>query len=454
MKFLVRISLVCLLVAGLSAQDATPPPLAGDTSSANDGPSVNGRSGMRIGMVGAESIPITVSLNFNGTYDTLLGSFRTDSNGQLAPGGGSYGVEGGFSASGQKRFRRSVLGLSYIGNYTYFGNQNGFNGTNQALTLGYQRRLTRRLQLDWKNGASVTNRILGNLFNRQPDGLEVFSVPLNELFDTRIYFLQSNLNVSYAINNRLQLFVGGSGGLVRRENKNFADVNIFGATAGATYRMNRLTTVSVNYGFSHFNFGRSFGESNVHSVSGSIARQIGKNWQITGGGSWFRVNTIGVRQISLDPLIAALLGTTTGAEAFNTTNNLTGYSGSLERRFRRSSFAVRAEKNVQPGNGLFLATSLVSYGVSYNYRTNANWGLSANARSDSMDSLGGQGLGNNFSTRGVGLNFDRRLTQEIRLNAGYEFRRLRLSQTAFDRSGSRFILGLSYNPTSLGFLTK
>jgi hypothetical protein len=447
LKFFVRISPV------LSAQD-TPPPLAADTSSANDGPSVNGRSGMRIGMVGAESIPITVSINFNGTYDTLLGSFRTGSDGQLAPGGGSYGVEGGFSASGQKRFRRSVLGLSYIGNYTYFGNQNGFNGTNQALTLGYQRRLTRRLQLDWKNGASVTNRILGNLFNRQPDGLEVFSVPLNELFDTRIYFLQSNMNVSYAINNRLQVFVGGSGGLVRRANKNFADVNIFGATAGATYRVNRLTTVSANYGFSHFNFGRSFGESNVHSVSGSIARQIGKNWQIAGGGSWFRVNTIGVRQIALDPLIAALLGTNTGAEAFNTTNNLTGYNASLERRFRRSSFTVRGEKNVQPGNGLFLATSLVSYGVSYNYRTSANWGLSANARSDSMDSLGGQGLGNNFSTRGVGLNFDRRLTQEIRLNAGYEFRRLRLAQTAFDRSGSRFIFGLSYNPTSLGFLTK
>lgn len=420
------------------------------SSSSYDGPNVMGRGELRIGLSGAESVPIRVSFNVSGTYDTLLGAFRTDGDGNLASGAGSYGVQGGFAVSGQKKFRRAVLGLSYSGDYNYFTSVQGFNGFNQALNLGYTRRLSRNLEMSWVNTASMTNRLLGNPLNQQSLGADVVAAPVNEIFDNRIYFAQSQLLLNYRLNSRWQLQGGGTGGTVRRNATSLADVNIYGGNAALIYRLDRNTTVGFGYNFSHFNFGRFFGESNLHGVSFNVGRKIGRDWQITASVTGQAVRIIGIRRVILDPVIAALLGGTTGFEAFDSSKNISGYNFAVERRFRRSLFSVRADRSVVPGNGLLLTSVINSQLVGFSTSASRNWSVNAGASRMNMGEVVGSTLGA-FNVWQAQAGINRTLTTEIGLFSSVEYRSFGLGRSTLDRRGTRYILGLTYSPTSLPF---
>jgi hypothetical protein len=421
-----------------------------NSSSSYDGPNVMGRGDMRIGLLGADSVPIRFSFNVGGTYDTLLGAFRTDENGNLAPGAGSYGVQGGFDVSGQKRFRRAILGISYNGNYNYFPGLDGFNGLNQALNLGYSRRLGRRLEMNWINTASLTNRLLGNPLNQQALGADLASAPVNELFDNRIFFLQSQMTLSYRLSSRWQLVGGGNGGVVRRQASSLAGVNVYGGTAGIMYRWSRNTTIGINYDFSHFNFGRSFGESNIHGSTVNFARRIGRDWQVNASVGGQSIYTVGARRVALDPVIAALLGSTEGVEAFSSRRWVTSYGAGVERRIRRSSFTAQASRSVVPGNGLLLTSviDLISFGMTYT--ATRDWSLNAGASRSSMTDVSGSNLGR-FDVSQVQAGVNRTLNRELGMFGTVEYRTFALGISSFDRSGFRFTVGLTYTPTSLPF---
>jgi hypothetical protein len=425
---------------------------ASDSNSASsyDGPNVMGRGQMRVGLAGAESIPIRFSFNVAGTYDTLLGAFRTDSEGNLAPGAGSYGVQGGFDVSGQKRFRRAVLGISYSGNYNYFASVAGFNGINQALNLGYARRLSRRLEMSWMNTASVTNRLLGNPLNQQSLGADVVTAPVNELFDNRIYFLQSQMLYTFRLSSRWQIIGGGNGGMVRRKAAALADVNLYGASAGLLYRWDRNTSIGVNYTFSHFNFGRSFGESNLHGVSVNFGRKIGRDWQVSGSVSGQSIRTVGSRRVSLDPVIAALLGQDSGVEAFDSKRTITGFSVEVERRYRRSVFSARADRGVVPGNGLLLTSVIDMQSVAMNYTANRNWSFNTGASRSSMEEITGSSLGA-FDAWQAQASVNRTLNSELTAFGTIEYRSFRLGRSTLDRRGTRYTVGITYTPTGLPF---
>lgn len=446
LKVLVRVFVVWMTVAILLAQE----PADNNTASSYDGPNVMGRGAMRIGLAGAESIPIRFSFRAAGTYDTLLGAFRTDSEGNLAPGAGSYGVEGGFDVSGQKKFRRAVLGISYFGNYNHFPSVPGFSAFNQALNLGYARRLSRRVEMSWMNVASQTNRLLGNPLNQQAIGATAVGVPVNELFDNRIAFLQSQMVLSYRLSSRWQIVGGGNGGVVRRKASALASANLYGANSGLMYRWDRNTTFGVNYTYSHFNFGRTFGESNIHGASVNFARRIGRDWQVDASVSEQSIHTIGARRVALDPVIAALLGTTEGVEAFNTKRWVTGYGAGLERRFRRSSFNARADRSVVPGNGLLLTSVIDIYSVGMNYNASRNWSLNAGGSRNSMSDVSGTNIGA-FRTWQMQAGVNRNMTREVGMFGTVEYRSFQLGNSSFDRSGFRFTAGLTYTPTSLPF---
>jgi len=448
-KVSVRAILPLTIAATLVAQTAT------DDASSNpatsyDGPSVMGRGPIRIGLIGAESVPITISFRAGGSYDTLLGGFRTDADGNLTPGAGSYGVEGGFNISGQKMFRRSVLGVSYNAGYNYFGSVTGFSGTNQALNLAYGRRLTRRLELNWNNTASVTNRILGNPLNQPGTGIDIVTVPVNELFDTRIYFLQSQMTAGYNLNSRWQIQFGGSGGVIRRQARALADANTYGGSASVMYRWSRNTTIGGGYNYTAFNFGRSFGESGIHALSLNFARRIGRAWQVSASVSGQTVRTIGVRRVALDPVIAALLGSGSGVEAFDSRVRIGGYGLSLARSFRRSNFEVRADRSIVPGNGLLLTSVINTQSASATYNVTRKWNVFTGINRSTMGEVAGSTFGA-FKTWGTQIGVGRNLTDEITVNGTVEYRSFILSDSPLDRTGTRYLIGISYTPRSLPF---
>ncbi|OYW12646.1 MAG: hypothetical protein B7X34_01700, partial [Acidobacteriia bacterium 12-62-4] len=347
-------------------------------------------------------------------------------------------------------FRRSVLGVSYNAGYNYFGSATGFNGTNQALSLAYGRRLTRRLEMNWTNTASVTNRILGNPLNQPGIGVDIVSVPVNELFDTRIYFLQSQMTAGYNLNSRWQIQFGGSGGVTRRQARSLADANMYGGSASVTYRWSRNTTIGGGYNYTAFNFGRSFGESGIHALSLNFARRIGQAWQVSASVSGQGIHTIGVRRVALDPVIAALLGSGSGVEAFDSRVRIGGYGLSLARSFRRSNFEVRADRSIVPGNGLLLTSVINSQSASVTYNVARKWNLVMGANRSTMGEVAGGTFGA-FKSWGTQIGVGRNLTDEITVNGTLEYRSFTLSDSPLDRTGTRYLVGISYTPRSLPF---
>lgn len=448
MKVLVRLCFVCSLGLSVWAQDST----SGSSSNvAAPYEGLSGKAPVRIGMVGAESVPISISMTLDGSYDTLLGAFRVDQDGKLTPGAGSYGVDGGFTISGQKKLRRSVFGISYLANYNRFFNVNNFNGTNQSLNLGYSRRMTKRTELTWNTAGSISNRVLGNLLNRQTDGLQFFSAPTSELFDAKIYFFQSSMSVGYRLTSRWELQFSGNGGVMRRQARALADTNLFGGTAGANYRLSRRSSLGLTYTYSHFDFGKQFGESDINGASVNFSRDLRKGWQASAHVSVFDVRTVGVRRVELDPVIAALLGANQGSEAFRSVTKTPGFGASVSKRIRLTSYSVSVDRGVQPGNGLILTSVVSTYTASANYQLKGKWSMSASALRTKMDSIGtGSQLGA-FSMDSVQVRFMRKLTREIGFTGGVEYRKFKIDGSALDRNGSRVSVGLSYAPNSLPF---
>ncbi len=439
---------MCSLASSVWAQDST------SGSSSNVATPYEGGAGqgpIRIGMLGAESVPISISMTLDGSYDTLLGAFRVDKDGKLTPGSGSYGVDGGFTISGQKKLRRAVFGISYLANYNHFFNASNFNGSNQSINLAYSRRMTKRTELTLNTAGSISNRVLGNLLNRQTDGFEFFSAPTNELFDARIYFLQSSMALGYRLNNRWQLQFSGNGGVVRRQARALADTNLFGGAVGANYRLNRRSSLGLTYTYSHFDFGKQFGESDINGVSGNYSRELGRGWQASAHVSIFDVRTVGVRRVALDPVIAALLGANQGSEAFRNVTRTPGFGANVSKRIRLSSYSVGTERGVQPGNGLILTSIVSTYTASANYQLKAKWSMTALALRSKMDSIGTGNLLGAFSSDSFQVRLTRKLTREIGFTGGVEYRKFKIEGSSFDRSGSRVSFGLNYAPTSLPF---
>lgn len=443
-RFLSRTFPVFLVAIALPAQEAT----SGSGASSYDGPKMMGLGESLVGRSGADPLPIRFNFTASGTYDTLLGAFKTDGQGNLAPGGGSYGVMGGFEVSGQKRFRRSLLGISYSGNYNHFPSTQGFSGFNQALNLGFSRRINRSLDMNWNTMGNSTNRLLGNPLNQPILGAATPSNPVNELFDNRINFLQSQMVLSYRLSSRWHLNGGGNGGVVRRNAKALADANLYGANSGVLYRLNRNTSIGVSYEFSHFNFGRAFGESNIHGSYLNIGQKIGRDWQINASAGRQSIRTIGVRQVQLDPVIAALLGTPAGSEAFDATRWVTGYSFAVIRRYRRSSFEGRLDRTVVPGNGLLLTSMNEIASISGVYSAARNWSLTFSAGRNNMNQVTDTQLGG-FKSWFAQTGFTRTITTEISIFGSVEHRRFQLERSTLDRNGNRFTMGISYSPSSL-----
>ena len=87
------------------------------------------------------------------------------------------------------------------------------------------------------------------------------------------------------------------------------------------------------------------GESDIHGVAANYTRGFGRGWSATAQVSIFDVQTIGVRRVSLDPVIAALLGTDQGSEAFQSMKRTPGFGASVTKRFRRTLYSVTAVQN-------------------------------------------------------------------------------------------------------------
>lgn len=419
--------------------------LPGGTGQGYGGPGILSRGG-----VSGSNAPNEVGIHLSGSlsfvYDTGLLPISVDQNGNLLTVNAIYGVEASLSAAGIKNWKRSVLQLGYTGNYHHYSQNSYFDGSDHSLSLMYNTQLTKRFAIRSQLAGGTSSFALSSYSGWGTPSLAPLGIPTAEIFDNRVYFVETSDQLIYQKSARLSFSFGGQAFGVRHQAKELVGVNGYGAIGTIAYRVNRLSTLDLSYNYSHFDYPKAFGEADVHSMAAGYSRTLNKIWQFNIQAGAFYVDTVGIQSVAASPAIAALFGQSTIIEAFNARKVYPTATAALSGHYKKSNFSISYGRSPNPGNGVYLASVSDSAGVSYTYATTRNLSLSASAAYSRLESVGQTGLGNySYWNGGGGLGY--RLRSFIFASARFDARNSQISlANGLNQLGYRIALGLTFSP--------
>jgi hypothetical protein len=289
-------------------------------------------------------------------YDTGLAPLTLRPDGTF-PSQGAAGVSARFGVAGTRAYRQSVLTLSYNGNYTHYPRFEALSLSNHNGTIGVNHAFSRRLQLNSVNGFGYMNN---SFFGAQgfvgytPPGS---AAPVDEFFNTPVFFGTTTQILTYQKSARLSFAAGGGGNIQRRRSNALVGVTGLNALGSTSFRISRRQTIGISYNFNQFNFTNQYGGSNVHNVMVEYGAQPTRTVNVSLAVGAARVESQALVSVQVDPLIAALFGTTSGIEASYRRNYLPTFQGEIGYSKRRWSASVSGGRMINAGNGIVLTNS-------------------------------------------------------------------------------------------------
>jgi hypothetical protein len=409
------------------------------------GPSVLSRGG---GAQAAQGGPTGFRFygGVDGVYDGGLVPASVDPNGNLLNIDHLLGVEANVGVYGRKSWTNSGLVLSYNGSYRDYTANQYYNGSDHVLSLDGQVRLSRHVTLISRNGAGTVSRSIGGIYGfvNTPDAL--LGIPSNEIFDNRSYFLQSSDQIIYQKSTRLSFSVAGQGFFVRRQSKALVGVDGYGAQGTMAYRLSRRDTVDLAYAYLHFDYPRAFGDSDIHQLTVGYSRALSRRWQFSSMVGAYRVETVGITTVALDPATAALFGFATTVEAFHKVNYLPAISADVTGQFKKASISVSYSRAPNPGNGVFLTSQNENANINYTYNGISRWNFSVNGGYSRLASIGQEQLGA-YSYKNAGASAMYRLGHDVNIGLRVLARNAQIEQNnGFKRLGTSVSLSIEYSP--------
>ncbi len=360
----------------------------------------------------------------------------------------SYGIQGGFGISGRQVRKKDTLELEFRGDLYHYTPNSTFDGGNYVLNLTYQHYFTKHVSLALTENASLYSNnyaLLNSASDLSVGGAQTAVTPNIQLFDNRTISLSTGADVVIQKTSRLSFDLGGTGFLVRRQSSSLYGTIGSQARADTTYRFTRRFTLGGYYAYSHYSFNRAFGGSDVQT-GGMIVSYVlsrGLELRLRGGGS--NVKTSGIQTITLDPVIAAILGVTQGTTVIRRTNIIPDISAQLFKTMKNGTASLQYVESVTPGNGLYLTSRHTSISGYYDYTGIRRWTFSAGAGQDTLSTLGI--LLGRFTSTTARLGVDRLLGGGFQATAYSEYRHFDVSEVAFLRNAYRINLGLAWSPS-------
>ncbi len=412
------------------------------------GPGVLSRGAGDIGTRSGAPVDLRYYFDVSGFYDTGIQPFAVDSKGNLIQINGTYGEQVDFGAYGVHRWAHAQLGLSYSGSYFHYQDQTvaGSNGNQQGLQLGYTYQQSRRITYDMRVMAGTSDLGLGGVYGVPvSSGLGAsLNSPSSLLFDNQIYYLEPSMNMTFSQTARTSYTVGGEGYFLRRSASGLADLNGYSLHGSIRHRLSKDKTIAVSYEHIHYDFPPAFGQSDINGAEVSWSTRLGKRWSLSAGGGAFVAEVQGVQQVALNPVIAALLGTSVGQQAFYAADIFPSASFSLTGSFRNSSVSLTANQGVAPGNGVYLTSRQQSASAGYSYTGIRKWNFGVNASYTSLNSVG-QGL-QPYTTVSGGVGLTYTLTHALHIIARADSRYQQIDVVGYNRTGYRASFGLGFSP--------
>jgi hypothetical protein len=271
--------------------------------------------------------------------------------------------------------------------------------------------------------------------------------PTAALFDNRFYYLQSTADVNFIQSARTIYTFGGDGFWVRRHAAGLAGTNGYNLRGSIQHRLNKRQTLGAIYQHMHLDFPPAFGQSDLDIGELFFAAELSRRWTFSMSAGALVAQIQGIEQVAVDPVIAALLGTSFSERAFYLhTASPSGRAG-LQGRYRNSQISLSYAQEVTPGNGLYLTSLQKGGGASYTYSGIRNWSLSLGGGYMTLQGVG-QGIQPYSGITGsAGATY--RITGALHAVARFDARDQQISVIGYKNNSYRVVIGLAFSPGDL-----
>jgi hypothetical protein len=437
-------AIIFVLSVSLFAQTDTPPiePIE-PAQTEYGGPAILSRGGTSSLLAPSRNIRFRPFLSLTAAYDTGLTPVVLGRSGQV-PNDASIGGEAEVGLLGFHKGKTVKVGIDYRGSYHHYSKNTYYNGTEQLLSLAFTKQATRRTSFTLRESAGIATRNTFGFIGGQIIDPNFSNVPNNELFDGRTLYLNTMGDMTYQKSARLSLNAGADGFLIRRRSSALYGVTGYRIRGDAAYRTSRSATSGVAYDFTHFEFTKGFGASDIHTVQLVQSYRIGRYWELAMKAGGSRVETLGLTRVNIDPVIAAIIGRTTAIEVAYRINWVPSVSVNLTRSFRHAWLSFTYDRGVTPGNGVFLTSRQETANAGYSYTgiRRLNLGIQGGyTYTGSLTQTIGAYTGFNG---GGGLTYN--LTKALHFVTRYDYRHYEIGQSSFLRDSYRASMGFSFSP--------
>lgn len=411
------------------------------------GPSIMSRGATDVGTRGGQTVDLRFFANVNAIYDTGLAPLASTASGQVVNPGGLYGVEAQIGAYGTHTWRTASLGLDYKGSFRHYDQQSYFDGSDQQLLLGYSWQKSRRLKFDMRGLAGTYSQGFGSVTGL---GVTEAAGGVNPgtglLFDNRSTFLQGGMDITYLLSSHNSFVVGGDGYDVQRQSSALIGMHGYQVRGAFEHRLSMTSGIAVVYSHYHYDFPRAFGESTNDGIQlGYDAFFDRKRWDLKVLAGVIQSEVEGLRVVTLDPLVASILGVPTTVQTYYAKNIVPSGNASLSRRFKTSYLTFAYSRGISPGNGVYLTSRQENAGVSFSYSGVRKTSLSIAGAYNSLSSLGQSLTPYHFYNAGASASYE--VSKALHVVARFDTRYQDITElNSFKRTSYRTSIGVAFSP--------
>jgi hypothetical protein len=189
-----------------------------------------------------------------------------------------------------------------------------------------------------------------------------------------------------------------------------------------------------------------YGNSVMKAGALTFSRRITRSVDLDVSAGAIHMKTTGTQRVDLSPEVAALLGRTSGVEAFVRRGWIPQIAATLGYALERSRFTVAYTSGVSPGNGVFLTSQRNALSSGYSFTGVRKLSLGASARY--TRSISKSIVIRDLTTIGGGGGINYALTRLINLSTQFDYRSYRTGGIP-GREGFFLSFGLSVSPARI-----
>lgn len=411
------------------------------------GPAVLSRSYSISQQLLPEQLKWQESVGIAGAYDT--GIVRpVNANGSQGSPSILLGTMLNWSFGGRHYFRHDMISFNYNGNYSQYSGAGSYSGGNQAIGISYSHVLTRRLKLNLSGTGSIMSQ--NSVLQNQPVGPETVAninlaiSPNIQIFDVGAKQFSSQADLTWQMTSRLSFSMGASYFGIVQDSALLLGMTGQQFRGDVNYRLTRKMTIGSYYSFGRYLYSGGVGNSATNTAGAIFSYAFNRTTQLRFRGGLSVVESVGLEQVQIDPVIAALLGQSNGVIDSYITYKGTDFSAQFVKDFHggKTTASLAYARGISPGNGVFQTSQQESISVAMTARVFRTYAFSAAVGRDTLDAIG-QALGKYQSEFGQ-ISLARTYKRGIGLNFGVDYRYFDVGVLGFVRNQLRISSGITW----------